>query len=40
MIIIEGAVEFETKAIISIGVCFVSEKFQFEDDFVPASLVV
>ena len=38
MIVPEGAVE--TKAIISIGVCFVSEKFKFEDDFVPVSPVV
>ena len=38
MIIPEGAVK--TKAIVSIGVCFVSEKFEFEDDFVPVSPVV
>ena len=38
MIIPEGAVK--TKAILSIGVCFVSEKFKFEDDFVPVSPVV
>ena len=38
MIIPKGAVE--TKAIIWIGVCFVSDKFKFENDFIPVSPVV
>ena len=38
MIVPEGAVE--TKATIWIGVSFVSDKFKFEDDFVPVSPVV
>ena len=38
MIVPEGAVE--TKATIWIGISFVSDKFKFEDDFVPLSPVV
>ena len=38
MIVPEGAIE--TKATIWIGISFVSDKFKFEDDFVPVSPVV
>ena len=38
MIVPEGAVE--TKASIWIGVSFISDKFKFEDDFVPVSPIV